>query len=71
MLKREAILLDIDVTNAEEAIREGGKLLEKTGLTTSDYTEALVEAFIDLGAYIVIAPLVAIPHAKPGKYVIY
>ena len=70
MIKKELVALDVDVKTAEEAIRYGGSLLEKGKLIHKEYTEAMVQSLRELGPYIVISPLVAIPHASPGDNVI-
>ncbi|WP_073998490.1 PTS sugar transporter subunit IIA [Anaerococcus urinomassiliensis] len=63
--KKEYIKTNIDATNPESAIRAVGVLMEDNGLVKSTYTDAMVEIFNEHGPYIVIAPGLAMPHARP------
>ena len=47
------------------AVRAAGNLLEASGATEARYTEAMLRAAEELGPYIVIAPGLALPHARP------
>ena len=49
----------------EEVIRHGGQLMVDTGFTDPSYTEAMVEVVREMGPYIVLAPGLAMPHARP------
>lgn len=53
------------VENWEEAIREVGKSLLEKGCIYDSYIEAMIKNVIDNGAYIVIVPGLAMPHARP------
>lgn len=59
------LLLDKETKTAEEAIREAGKLLVDNGNVEERYIDAMVKGFKDVGPYIVLAPNIAIPHARP------
>lgn len=48
----------------EEAIRLVGQLCEQTGIATSEYASAMIQGVHDYGPYMVLAPGVAMPHAK-------
>lgn len=61
----EAIVLDRECADWRDAVRASGELLTQTGAATDDYTEAVVAAVEDLGPYIVLAPGIAIAHARP------
>lgn len=60
-------LVDLDAhpRDAEHAIRLAGRLLVRGGLATDTYVEAMVMAYRELGPYIVLAPQIAMPHARP------
>lgn len=62
---RGHVKLDIPATNWEEAVRRAGALLESNGDVLPSYTEAMVRVVRELGPYAVIAPGVALPHARP------
>ncbi|HEY8394599.1 MAG TPA: PTS sugar transporter subunit IIA [Thermaerobacter sp.] len=64
-LPAEAIGLDVEATSWEDAVREAGRLLVATGAASPAYAEAMVETVKALGPYIVIAPGIAMPHARP------
>lgn len=64
-LDEELVSLDVNVPSAEAAIRESGKLLLRAGLVEETYIDAMVASFQNNGPYIVLAPHIAIPHARP------
>jgi mannitol/fructose-specific phosphotransferase system IIA component (Ntr-type) len=51
--------------NWQEAIALSAAPLIKKGAVTKKYAEAMVENINQLGPYILIAPNVALPHARP------
>lgn len=54
----------------EHAIEMAGELLVASGRSTPAYTESMIEAVIDNGPYIVIAPGIALAHGRPSEAVI-
>ncbi|SDB81008.1 transcriptional antiterminator, BglG family [Pelagirhabdus alkalitolerans] len=58
---------NVEVDNAQEAVIAAGKLLLKEKLIEEQYIDAMVNTFTDNGPYIVIAPGIAMPHARPEK----
>lgn len=60
-----SVRLDVPATDVTHAIRTAGDLLVRGGHATSSYVDAMVQGFQELGPYIVIAPGVAMPHARP------
>lgn len=69
-LTPELVSLSENCHSAEEAIRKAGELLVKNGYVQEQYVENMVESYRKHGAYIVITPRVAIPHALSSEYVI-
>lgn len=65
VLTSKFIKLNVDAKDWREAIEEGGKILEENGSIESRYTEAMIEGMKKLGPYMVIAPGIAMPHARP------
>lgn len=61
----EQMELDIEVDSPVEAIRAAGHLLVKSESALPSYVDAMVESYQTLGPYIVLAPHIAIPHARP------
>ena len=49
----------------EDVIRHGGQLMADAGFTDPTYTEAMIDVVRDMGPYIVLAPGLAMPHARP------
>ena len=64
-LSPQSIRLQIQVKNWQEAVQASGDLLVKTGKCKPHYVDAMIQAIKDLGPYIVIAPGVALAHARP------
>ena len=63
-LQDELIELDADAGTPEEAIRAAGSLLTSLGAASAAYTEAMLDSYRERGPYFVIAPGIALPHAK-------
>ena len=49
----------------EDVIRHGGQLMVDAGFTDPTFTEAMIDVVRDMGPYIVLAPGLAMPHARP------
>ena len=64
-LPDSAFLLDVPATDWKDAIRLAGKGLVAAGFTTDAYTDQMIETVEKMGPYIVIAPGIAMPHARP------
>ena len=65
MLPKEAIQIDLDAKNWQDAVRLTGRKLVECGMAKDSFIEAMVEAVHTLGPYIVLMPGVAMPHARP------
>jgi PTS system ascorbate-specific IIA component len=64
-LNMASIALNEDVTDREAAVRRSGELLTAGGRVDPEYTDAMVAALEEFGPYIVLAPGVALAHARP------
>ena len=64
IIKKEAILLDYKAESWEEAVLEAGTLLCESGLAEMEYAEQMVKTVKDYGAYMIVAPGFAMPHAN-------
>lgn len=64
-IDQSLIRLDAHADDAEHAIRLAGHLLADAGRATSDYVDAMVTAYRELGPYVVLVPRIAMPHARP------
>ncbi|MFT4413763.1 BglG family transcription antiterminator [Fredinandcohnia humi] len=65
LLTKEYIQIKKDVKDWKEAIRVGAMPLLEKGNITEEYVQSMINTILQLGPYIVVAPKVAIPHAKP------
>jgi mannitol/fructose-specific phosphotransferase system IIA component (Ntr-type) len=65
VLTKETIALGLNVRDWQEAVRKAGSLLVKAGGVEPRYVEAMIQMVQEMGPYIVIAPGVALPHARP------
>lgn len=65
LLTKDTIKLNIEAKDWEDAIRKGGELLEKDGSIEHKYVDGMVDTMKSIGPYIVIAPGIAMPHARP------
>ena len=61
----DLIELQVETANWEEAVRAGGKLLLDHDLCEPGYIDAMVQAVRDMGPYMVLAPGIALAHARP------
>ncbi|MFB6469246.1 PTS sugar transporter subunit IIA [Cytobacillus sp. Hz8] len=69
-LNENLICLEVEANNAEEAIRKAGSLLVKEKKVEERYIDAMVQGYKEVGPYIVLAPFIAVPHARPEHGVI-
>lgn len=65
VLVAETVALDAEAKDWEEGVRLAGRLLVRTGSIEERYVESMIRAVRELGPYIVIAPGIAMPHARP------
>lgn len=65
LITEDTIALNDPATTWEEAIRKGGELLLRNESIRHEYIEAMVASVNKYGPYIVIAPGVAMAHARP------
>lgn len=64
------IALQVQVSDWRQAVRAGGELLVKAGKCENRYVDAMIKAIEDLGPYMVLAPGLALAHARPQDGVI-
>ena len=64
-LTPEVIKLQVEAKDWETAVAAAGNLLVKTGKCTPGYIQAMIDAVHNLGPYIVLAPGLALAHARP------
>lgn len=64
-LTKEVIQLNVAVDDWEGAVRAGGKLLLDSGKCALEYVDAMVRTVKEMGPYMVLAPGLALAHARP------
>lgn len=65
MIYADTILLEAEAQDWQAAVRVAGDLLVLSGAVEARYVDAMIETVKSLGPYVVIAPGVALPHARP------
>lgn len=67
ILTEELIDLHYQAKNRDEAVRRCGELLVRSELAAESYIEGMIKNVEVNGTYIVIAPGIAMPHARPEE----
>ena len=67
VLTRDLIEVGFAAEDRDAAVREAGRLLVNKGFATEGYVDGMIENVEVNGTYIVIAPGIAMPHARPEK----
>lgn len=65
VLSEELITFQSGSFTWPEAIRASGKVLVEQGYIQPAYVDAMIDVVKTYGPYIVIAPMIAMPHARP------
>ena len=65
-LPLEAIAIGVHVDDWRGAVTAAGAALERSGATAPEYTNRMIAVIEEFGAYVVIAPGLALAHARPG-----
>jgi PTS system ascorbate-specific IIA component len=65
LIDNQSIRLQADAENWCDAIKIGTDMLVASGAITPAYHDAIISSVKALGPYIIIAPHLAMPHARP------
>lgn len=66
LLTEEVVRLDVEgLVSPKDVIEYCGNLLVGAGKVSEEYVERMVDVYNTLGAYMVMAPGLAMPHARP------
>ncbi|WP_166984156.1 PTS sugar transporter subunit IIA [Paramicrobacterium fandaimingii] len=65
-LPDSALNIGAQARDWKHAVMLAGKALETSGAVTAEYAKRMVRVVEEFGAYIVIAPGLALAHARPG-----
>jgi PTS system ascorbate-specific IIA component len=64
-LTPDLVKLQVQADDWRDAVRQGGELLQKAGICEPRYVEAMIKAVEQMGPYMVLAPGLALAHARP------
>lgn len=70
LLEKQNVRILNEAKDWKTAIRLSVMPLEEQGYVETRYKEEIISNVVSMGAYIVIAPYVALPHARPDQGVI-
>lgn len=65
-LPESAVTVGAHASDWREAVRLAGEALTRSGATEQGYGDRMIQVIEEFGAYIVIAPGLALAHARPG-----
>lgn len=65
LFNEQTVAVDVQVKDWVEAIKFGGNLLVESDAVETEYIDVMIENVKKMGQYIVIAPGLAMPHARP------
>lgn len=71
ILSRDAIAVDVEVQDWKAAVKVGTDLLVAAGTIEPRYCEEIIRSTEELGPYYLLAPGLAMPHARPEAGVIH
>jgi PTS system ascorbate-specific IIA component len=66
-----AIRVGAHAADWRAAVREAGAALARSGATRPSYADRMIEVIEEFGAYVVVAPGLALAHARPGPDVLH
>ena len=69
-LSESAIILGAEVSDWRGAVREAGRALTAAGVAKPGYAREMIRMIEEHGPYVVIAPGLALAHARPGPDVL-
>lgn len=67
LINDDRIQLQVGLTDWEQVVRRSAALLERDGITTAHYVEAIFDSVRRNGTYMVIVPRVLLAHARPEE----
>ncbi|WP_394551125.1 PTS sugar transporter subunit IIA [Agromyces sp. MMS24-JH15] len=65
-LPDSAVVLSTEAADWRAAVRTAGRALVRAGAALPEYADRMIQVVDEYGAYIVIAPGLALAHARPG-----
>lgn len=65
IINKDVVDINVEVENWEGAVKSAGDILVKNNKAKEEYIEAMIATVKKIGPYIVMAPGIAMPHARP------
>jgi mannitol/fructose-specific phosphotransferase system IIA component (Ntr-type) len=65
LLRPQLVDVSVKAKGWEDAVRKAGSLLVADDAIEARFIDAMIQVAKDLGPYIVVAPGIALPHARP------
>ncbi|SDP78698.1 PTS sugar transporter subunit IIA [Clostridium gasigenes] len=65
IINKDVVEVNVEVENWEGAVKAAGDILVKNNKVKETYIEAMIDTVKAIGPYIVMAPGIAMPHARP------
>jgi PTS system ascorbate-specific IIA component len=69
-LSPDGVVIGVDASDWRAAVRAAGGALEASGAATAKYADEMIRMIEEHGPYVVIAPGLALAHARPGPDVL-
>ena len=70
LIRPNLVEVDVEVKDWQDAIRSAAQLLINDGAVEERFSDAMIRVAKEFGPYIVVAPGIALPHARPEDGVI-
>lgn len=70
LVRPNNVAVDVEVKDWQDAIHAAGDLMFKDGAVEQRFGDAMIRVAKEFGPYIVVAPGIALPHARPEDGVI-
>ena len=70
LIESDTIAVGVNAADWEDAVRTGGAMMVEKGLAEGRYIDAIVDNHKTIGPYFIVAPGIAMPHAKPENGVL-
>lgn len=71
MLRHNNVIINHTIETAVDALKAIGEVMLNCGSITQNYITNMITSFHELGPYFVIAPGIAIAHARPDESVLH
>ncbi|QTX05313.1 PTS sugar transporter subunit IIA [Agromyces archimandritae] len=62
-----AVVIDAPAGDWRAAVRQAASALQRAGAVSSGYADRMIDVIEQFGAYVVVAPGLALAHARPGS----